>query len=1049
MSRLGLRVDFRVAALGAAVSGGVLVVALTELLGRFHALTIHAVAVTWAVVLAAVVAPVWARWWRGQWRLPDWRPPCPRGLDLAMALWIAVVVVLTGLVALRAAPITYDSMTYHLARVAHWAQNRSVDFYPTHIIRQLYQPPWAEYALLHLFILAQGDRLANLVQWISMVASLMGISVIARQLGAGRRGQLLSAFVGATIPMGVLQAATTQNDHVNALWLVCLVSALLSLEATPGIVPVLSAGASLGLALLTKGTSYLLAAPFVAVFTLSGTHRPLSRKLGQALVIGLCALALNAPHYARNAALFGAPLGPGGEGNYRYANEAFRPAILISNALRNIALHLGTPSPTANARVEQAIDALHAMIGIAPDDARSTWPGTRFAIAVPRADEDLAPNGLHLLLMAGALAGAWRRRDDRRLLAFAGCLIAAFVLFCLVLRWQPWHSRLHLPLFVLAAPLIGVVLERLRPALIAIGLDPPGRLIRTLPGQEPGSPARRPPLGLPHDVGRAARAARRPGLRRGDPLRGLHRLPRGGPGPRQQRPRVLSVGPPGRSGVARHADAGGRRQRLVPDSASHVPHPQSLRDHPGERAGRARPHPGNARLWRGVGARPRPGPHALGPRSHGAGRRRAPVREGDAGPPALPVSPAAPAAPPRARHGLACGRLLRARRVTRLETHMISGSAFADALEQHGFDFFAGVPCSLIEDLIAVLQVHPRLPYVAAVREDVAIGLAAGAWLGGKRPAVLMQNSGLGTSLNALASLALMYGLPSLLVVTWRGHAGQDAPEHILMGSISPSLLDLLGIPHRVASAESLDADLAWAVAEMDARMQPVSILVPPGVVETGHAHGASPATTMPDPTPMPGEPRPPLEPSRISRLTALGAAVKELGDEPLIHANGYICRESFSIGDRPQNFYMIGSMGLAPAIGLGLALARPRSPVVVADGDGNLLMNLGILAQVGALQPANLVHCVFDNEVYGSTGNQRSPSRVVRLDRLAGAAGYRTVAGITRADEITAALRSTLATSGPHFILVKVTTEEAAVPRIPYAPSTIRDRFRASQAAR
>jgi thiamine pyrophosphate-dependent acetolactate synthase large subunit-like protein len=144
----------------------------------------------------------------------------------------------------------------------------------------------------------------------------------------------------------------------------------------------------------------------------------------------------------------------------------------------------------------------------------------------------------------------------------------------------------------------------------------------------------------------------------------------------------------------------------------------------------------------------------------------------------------------------------------------------------------------------------------------------------------------------------------------------------------------------------------------------------------------------------------------------------------------------------------MIGSMGLAPAIGLGLALARPRLTVVVADGDGNLLMNLGILAQVGAIGPANFVHCVFDNEVYGSTGNQRSPSRSVRLDRLAGAAGYRTCAGVAGADGVATALRAALGNPGPHFVLVKVTQEEAAVPRIPYAPAVIRDRFRASLGA-
>ena len=377
----------------------------------------------------------------------------------------------------------------------------------------------------------------------------------------------------------------------------------------------------------------------------------------------------------------------------------------------------------------------------------------------------------------------------------------------------------------------------------------------------------------------------------------------------------------------------------------------------------------------------------------------------------------------------------------------ISGRRFADLLEQHGFDLFTGVPCSMIEDLIAVLESHPRLPYVAAVKEDVAVGIAAGAWLGGKTPAVLMQNSGLGTSLNALASLSLMYGFPALLVVTWRGHGGKDAPEHILMGEISPALLDLLGIPHRVIAADSLDADLAWAAREMQERMQPVALLVPPRVVEMGQTHADDGATalgreaedrTKPDATDKPRRPT-------MSRLAALGVALKQIGREPIVHANGYICRESFSISDRPESFYMIGSMGLAPAIALGVALARPETTTVVFDGDGNLLMNLGILAQVAAAQPRRFVHCVFDNEAYGSTGNQRSPSRDVRLDRVALAAGYRSSVAVTDPAGLEAALRDAFASEGPRFVLVKVTREEADVPRIPYTPNELRDRFRAS----
>ena len=377
----------------------------------------------------------------------------------------------------------------------------------------------------------------------------------------------------------------------------------------------------------------------------------------------------------------------------------------------------------------------------------------------------------------------------------------------------------------------------------------------------------------------------------------------------------------------------------------------------------------------------------------------------------------------------------------------VSGTELATLLERRGFDFFAGVPCSLIEDLIAALEIHPRLPYIPVPREDVAVGMVAGAWFAGRRPAVLMQNSGLGTSLNALASLALMYGLPSLLLVTWRGHRGKDAPEHILTGEISPRLLELLKIPHRVLAADTLEADVAWAVETMDAAMQPVALLVPPGVVEIGKAgHGAVRTQSTagePMPSPPAGTPRP-LTP-RISRRDAIAAARKALGGEPVIHANGYMCRESFSLGDRPENFYMIGSMGLASAIGLGLSLTKPDTPTVVFDGDGNLLMNLGILPLAAALHPRRFVHIVFDNEVYGSTGSQRSITTEIRLDRLAGAAGYRTVTAVTDADEITQAVRTALDSDGPHFILAKVTAEEAEVPRIPYTPHQLRDRFRAS----
>lgn len=161
---------------------------------------------------------------------------------------------------------------------------------------------------------------------------------------------------------------------------------------------------------------------------------------------------------------------------------------------------------------------------------------------------------------------------------------------------------------------------------------------------------------------------------------------------------------------------------------------------------------------------------------------------------------------------------------------VVEPEAFAAALLAQGYDFFTGVPCSLVAGLMAVLDADPAVEYYPETREDAAVGLACGAMMAGRQPVVVMQNSGLGVCVNALTSMALMYRTPCLLLVTWRGYQGKDAPEHIIMGEISPGLLDLIGVPHREPEAETLLDDLEWATAYQRELRIPVALLLRSGV---------------------------------------------------------------------------------------------------------------------------------------------------------------------------------------------------------------------------
>ena len=159
-----------------------------------------------------------------------------------------------------------------------------------------------------------------------------------------------------------------------------------------------------------------------------------------------------------------------------------------------------------------------------------------------------------------------------------------------------------------------------------------------------------------------------------------------------------------------------------------------------------------------------------------------------------------------------------------------NAEAFGKSLKARRFSFFTGVPCSLLGTLIEHLDQSPDFEYIPNIREDAALGLASGAYLAGRKSCVLMQNSGFGYSLNVLTSLNLIYKIPLLVIISFRGYLGHDAPEHIVMGAKIEKLLTDLEIPYFVPENEKLAEVLSQADEVMEKRKIPVVMLIKEGI---------------------------------------------------------------------------------------------------------------------------------------------------------------------------------------------------------------------------
>ncbi len=381
-------------------------------------------------------------------------------------------------------------------------------------------------------------------------------------------------------------------------------------------------------------------------------------------------------------------------------------------------------------------------------------------------------------------------------------------------------------------------------------------------------------------------------------------------------------------------------------------------------------------------------------------------------------------------------------------TGRVSSRRFIDEMTARGFGPYIGVPCSFLRPFIDYVIDRDDLDYIAATNEGEALAIASGAQLAGRKPVVMLQNSGLGNLVSPLASLNYVFKIPVLIIVTHRGEPGlKDEPQHVLMGRITTRLLEDLEVGH--AAFPACDDDIAASIDGADRTMAetglPFAFVLRKNTVDeyiprprvgaparpAGAVVGATAAATLP------------------SRQQAIAISAELASAALIVATTGKTGRELFEHRDRSSHFYVVGSMGCASSIALGIA-RETTSPVVVLDGDGAALMRLEAIATIGHQTPANLVHVILDNESYESTGRQATISSSVHFPEIAAACGYATSRSASGTAELRAALDEALHGRGPHLIHTRVgigTDPELGRPAI--APPDVAARFRAEIANR
>lgn len=345
---------------------------------------------------------------------------------------------------------------------------------------------------------------------------------------------------------------------------------------------------------------------------------------------------------------------------------------------------------------------------------------------------------------------------------------------------------------------------------------------------------------------------------------------------------------------------------------------------------------------------------------------------------------------------------------------MIQPKEFFEAVTSRGIGFYAGVPDSLLANFCACVDDQVgRDHHLITANEGNAVALAIGYHMASAKIAlVYMQNSGLGNTVNPLASLAdhEVYKVPMMLVIGWRGEPGiKDEPQHVKQGRITLGQLELLEIPYWILDADSeINPTLDVAFASMRNLNSPVALVVRQNTFAKYQSHKASTSeSTM-------------LRESALEQLLQLCSK-----DDLIVSTTGKASREVFEIrkklGQVQQDFLTVGGMGHTASIALGVAIGQPQRRVVCFDGDGSLLMHMGSMPVIANYKPTRFVHVLLNNGSHESVGGQPTSANLVNFAQLANAVGYLGYASANDLYSLKKAWDSLIDKTGPVLLEVKV----------------------------